>query len=128
MIGNWTDDTYAGWAPGSVPHTLFRGDRFAETLGRVNRVKEVCAPYYPTLAEAALRYSLSPAAVATVIPGMRNPAEVDMNIAYSDGAPIRPGIGDRAAANNTVAVHPPEGDLPTGVLHQNARSIDRRRG
>jgi aryl-alcohol dehydrogenase-like predicted oxidoreductase len=86
LIGNWTEDTYAGWAPGSVPHTLFRGDRFTETLGRVHRLKELCAPYYPTLAEAAIRYSLSPAAVATVIPGMRNPAEVDMNVAYSDGA------------------------------------------
>jgi aryl-alcohol dehydrogenase-like predicted oxidoreductase len=86
LIGNWTEDTYAGWAAGSVPHTLFRGDRFTETLGRVNGLKELCAPYYPTLAEAGLRYSLSPAAVATVIPGMRNPAEVDMNIAYSDGA------------------------------------------
>jgi aryl-alcohol dehydrogenase-like predicted oxidoreductase len=86
LIGNWTEDTYAWWSPGSVPHTLFRGERFAETLRRVNRLKQLCAPYYPTLAEAAIRYSLRPGEVATVIPGMRNPAEVDMNVVHSDGA------------------------------------------
>ncbi len=86
LVGHWNEDTYAGWAPGSVPHTLFRGDRFPQTLTRVQRLRKLCAPYYPTLAEAAIRYSLSPDNVATVIPGMKNPAEVDMNVAYSDGA------------------------------------------
>jgi aryl-alcohol dehydrogenase-like predicted oxidoreductase len=86
LVGHWDDDTYASWAPGSVPHTLFRGDRFPQTVTRVQRLKKLCAPYYRTLAEAAIRYSLSPANVATVIPGMKNPAEVDMNVAYSDGA------------------------------------------
>ena len=86
LVGHWTSDTYAGWAPGSVPHTLFRGGRFTETLDRVERLKELCAPYYSSLAEAAMRFSLSPRGVVTVIPGMKNPAEVDMNVAYSDGA------------------------------------------
>lgn len=85
LIGSWTADTYARWEPGSVPHTLFRGDRFAETLRRVEALKEVTSTHYPTLAEAAMRYSLSSSQVATVIPGMKNPTEVDMNIAYSDG-------------------------------------------
>ena len=86
LVGHWTPDTYAGWAPGSVPHTLFRGERFAETLTRVEQLKELCTPYYATLAEAAMRFSLSPRGVVTVIPGMKNPTEVDMNVAYSDGA------------------------------------------
>lgn len=88
LIGHWTPDTYASWEPGSVPHTLFRGNRFAETLERAEALKELCAPYFPTLAEAAMRYALSEATVATVIPGMKNPAEVDMNVAYSDGRPF----------------------------------------
>ena len=33
-----------------------------------------------------MRFSLSPRGVVTVIPGMKNPTEVDMNVAYSDGA------------------------------------------
>jgi aryl-alcohol dehydrogenase-like predicted oxidoreductase len=84
LVGNWTRDTYSGWAPGSVPHTMFRGDRFAETLVRVERLKALCAPYFPTLAEAAMRYVLSSTQLATLIPGMKTRAEVDMNLVYSD--------------------------------------------
>ncbi len=39
LVGHWTEDTYASWEPGSVPHTLFRGDRFAETLRRTERTQ-----------------------------------------------------------------------------------------
>jgi aryl-alcohol dehydrogenase-like predicted oxidoreductase len=86
LIGHWTADTYATWPEDSVPAWLFRGDRFPETLRRVQALKDLCAPYYPTLAEAALRFTLSSSEVSTVIPGMLTPAEVDMNVAYSDGA------------------------------------------
>jgi aryl-alcohol dehydrogenase-like predicted oxidoreductase len=86
LVGNWTEHTYAQWAPGSVPHTLFRGDRFGETLRRVRELAAVCAPYYSTLAEAAMRFALGEPAVAAVIPGMKNAAEVDLNVAYADGA------------------------------------------
>ncbi|MGU7775143.1 aldo/keto reductase [Burkholderia sp. MR1-5-21] len=86
LSGTWTADTYAGWAPGSVPHTMFRGERFHETLARVQKLQRVCEPYYASLAEAAMRFTLSAPQVATVIPGMKNRSEVDMNIAYSDGA------------------------------------------
>ena len=83
--GSWTKDTYAAWEPNSQPHRMFRGERFAETLARVAELKNLCAPYFPTLGEAAMRYALSPPEVSTVIPGMTTRAEVDMNIALSDG-------------------------------------------
>ncbi len=86
LVGNWEDSTYASFPEGSVPAQLFRGDRFGETLRRVRALKALCAPYYPTLAEAAMRYVLSCAELSCVIPGMLNPEQVDMNIAYSDGA------------------------------------------
>ena len=88
LAGIWTPQTYAGWQPGSQPHTMFRETRFADTLKRAEALKELCAPYYPTLAEAALRYVLSRSEVSTLIPGMRTKAEVDMNIAVSDGKPF----------------------------------------
>ena len=88
LIGHWTPQTYDRWEQGSVPHTLFRGDRFAQTLQRVEELKKVCAPYYPTLAEAAMRYTLSSPEVKTVIPGMASTSDVDHNVAYSDGAPF----------------------------------------
>jgi aryl-alcohol dehydrogenase-like predicted oxidoreductase len=86
LTGRWTTDTYATWREDSVPHHLFRGERFGETLDRVESLKRLCAPYFPTLAEAAIRFALSPTQVCTVIPGMRSMAEVDANIVYSDGA------------------------------------------
>ena len=85
LIGNWTETTYANWETGSQPHQMFRGERFKETLERVNRLKTLCAPYYSTLAEAAMRYVLSAPQLSVLIPGMKSRAEVDMNIAYSDG-------------------------------------------
>lgn len=88
LIGHWTPDTYTTWPEDSVPAWLFRGERFGETLRRVEALKTLCAPYFPTLAEAALRFTLAGPDVSTVIPGMLTPAEVDMNVAYSDGAPF----------------------------------------
>ncbi len=85
LVGNWTEDTYGSFPQGSVPAQLFRGERFAETLARVKSLKALCAPYYPTLAEAAMRYVLSCPELSCVIPGMANPAQVDMNLVYSDG-------------------------------------------
>jgi aryl-alcohol dehydrogenase-like predicted oxidoreductase len=88
LTGIWTPDSYAKFERGSQPHSMFRGGRFAETLARVEKLKAVCLPHYPALAEAAMRYVLSARQVSAVIPGMKNRAEVDMNIAYSDGAPF----------------------------------------
>jgi aryl-alcohol dehydrogenase-like predicted oxidoreductase len=79
----------------SVPRWLFRGDRFAQTLDRVDALKKLCEPYFPTLAEAALRYTLSSPHVSTVIPGMLTPEEIDMNVAYADGQPFSVELLDR---------------------------------
>jgi aryl-alcohol dehydrogenase-like predicted oxidoreductase len=65
---------------------MFRGERFAETLARVEKLEALCKPYFNTLAEAAMRYVLAAPQLSTLIPGMLNRQHVDMNIAYSDGA------------------------------------------
>ena len=85
LIGHWTDSSYSSFAAGSQPHQMFRGDRFAQTLTRVAALKADVAPYYASLAEAAMRYVLAHDAVSVLIPGMKSPEEVDMNIRYSDG-------------------------------------------
>ncbi|MDX6256747.1 MAG: hypothetical protein QOJ11_3081 [Frankiales bacterium] len=97
LVGHWTQDTYDTWPQESVPAWLFRGERFAETLRRVDRLKELCAPYYATLAEAAMRFALSAPQVSTVIPGMLTAAEVDINVAYSDGQPFPTELRDALA-------------------------------
>lgn len=88
LVGNWTTDSYAAFEPGSQPHQMFRGDRFAETLRRVGALKAEVAPFFLTLAEAAMRYVLAHDEVSVLIPGMKSPEEVDMNIRYCDGAPF----------------------------------------
>lgn len=86
LVGHWNEDTFASFPQGSVPAQLFRGDRFAETLARVQALKALCMPYYPTLAEAAMRYVLSCPELSCVIPGMLTREQVDMNVIFSDGA------------------------------------------
>lgn len=85
LVGHWTSDSYAAWEDGSQQHQMFRGDRFAATLTRIAALKLEIGKSFPTLAEAAMRYVLSHDAVSVLIPGMKTPQEVDMNIAYSDG-------------------------------------------
>jgi aryl-alcohol dehydrogenase-like predicted oxidoreductase len=62
-------------------------------------LRALCAPYFPTLAEAALRFTLASPEVATVIPGMLTPREVDMNVAYADGKPFPPELLDAVAGH-----------------------------
>lgn len=86
LVGHWTADSYAAWESGSQQHQMFRDGRFAETLARVASLKTEIGDSFPTLAEVAMRYVLSHSAVSVLIPGMKTPDEVDMNIAYSDGS------------------------------------------
>lgn len=102
LTGAWTEGTYDSWEAGSQPHRMFRGGRFAETLARANALKALCAPHYPTLAEAAVRFVLSRPEVSVLIPGMRTPAEVDMNVAYSDGLPFPPDLAAALPAHGWV--------------------------
>lgn len=102
LIGNWTADSYAGFEPGSQPHQMFRGQRFAETLTRVAALRTEIAPYYSNLAEAAMRYVLAHEAVSVLIPGMKTPAEVDMNIRYCDAQPFPAALLDRLPAHRWV--------------------------
>ncbi len=86
LVGNWNANSYSQFETGTQQFNMFRGERFTETLKRVQTLKDICGPYYATLAEAAMRYVLSEPRVSTLIPGMKNREEVDMNIAYCDGA------------------------------------------
>ncbi len=102
LIGNWTGDSYSRFEPGSQPHSMFRGERFAETLARAESLKTLCKPFYPTLAEAAMRFVLSAPQLSTLIPGMKNRAEVDMNIAYSDGKAFPEELQQKLSAHGWI--------------------------
>lgn len=64
---------------------FFRGDRKQKVFDRVEKLKSLLGSEAETLAELALRFTLSHPAVSSVIPGMRTTNHVTSNISYSDG-------------------------------------------
>jgi aryl-alcohol dehydrogenase-like predicted oxidoreductase len=66
----------------------FAGDRLARTAARVEKIRAVVGDRELDLATAALKFALKPAAVSTVIAGMRNPEQARRNCAVGDLPPI----------------------------------------
>lgn len=66
----------------------FSGGRLQEAVKRAEKLKFLVRGEIQTLAQAALKFVLSHPAVSTVIPGMRKPANVESNVAISDGKPL----------------------------------------
>jgi aryl-alcohol dehydrogenase-like predicted oxidoreductase len=76
------------------PDTTFPGDdvrqnfltpkRLEEAIARVDEVKSIIGGTARALAEGALRFVLANDAVSTVIPGMRNIRQVEMNVAADE--------------------------------------------
>jgi aryl-alcohol dehydrogenase-like predicted oxidoreductase len=64
---------------------FFRGDRKQQVVARVEELRSLLGTEAATLAELALRFTLSHDAVSTVIPGMRTESHVDANLSWSDG-------------------------------------------
>jgi len=77
---------------------FFAGDRKRKVYERVERLKKVLGAEAASLPELALRFTLSPDAVSTVIPGMRRLSHVDSNIAVSDGRRLSPQMLERLRA------------------------------
>ncbi len=86
LTGKWTAETT--FEPGDFRNNYFAGDRLARTLQRVEQVKEAVGDAEPDLPTAALKFALKPAAVSTVIPGMRNMRQAEMNCGVSDQPPM----------------------------------------
>ncbi|HKJ90617.1 MAG TPA: aldo/keto reductase [Oceanipulchritudo sp.] len=66
----------------------FAGDRLKRVVKRVDRIKEKVDTSDCSLAELALCFALEHPAVSTVIAGMRNPRQVQMNVPVSDLPPL----------------------------------------
>ncbi len=71
--------------------TYFYSSASPEILDRARRMRDVCARYDVPLAAAAIQFALGHPAVATVLCGMRSPAEVAENSAAFE-LPIPPDL------------------------------------
>src|SRR5439155_12702847 len=86
LTGKFTAATKFG--PDDFRSRFFAGDRLGRTIDRVGKVRQTIGAAEPSLATAALKFVLKPAAVSTVIPGIRNVAQAEMNCAVSDQPPM----------------------------------------
>jgi len=75
-VGSSAGDAHYDYGP--VPETL---------LDKVRRIERVCAAHHVALPAAALQFVLAHPQVASVIPGLANPAEVRSTVDYAT-API----------------------------------------
>jgi len=82
LTGKFTEQTR--FAEGEFRHHYFAGDRLARTVRRVEKIKAAIGSAEPDVATAALKFALKPAAVSTVIPGMRTVRQAELNCRVSD--------------------------------------------
>ena len=61
----------------------------------MSKVKEALGSDEPDLPAAALKFALKPAAVSTVIPGMRSVRQAEMNCGVSDQPPMTDEVEER---------------------------------
>ncbi len=82
LTGKLTHDTQ--FAEGDIRRGYFAGDRLGRTVHRVEAIRQSIADREPDLVTAALKFALKPTAVSTVIPGIRNVRQAELNCAVGD--------------------------------------------
>lgn len=86
LTGKLTEQTT--FPDGDFRKGYFAGDRLPRTIQRVKKIQQTLGAAEPDLPTAALKFALKPPAVSTVIPGMRNTRQVELNLAISDQPPL----------------------------------------
>lgn len=77
LTGKLTESTR--FPEGDIRGSYFAGDRLSRTVMRVRAIEAAIAGQEPDTATAALKFALKPAAVSTVIAGIRNPWQAERN-------------------------------------------------
>ncbi len=85
--------------PDDFRSRYFAGDRLARTVDRVAKVQREVGAAERDLPTAALKFGLKPRAVSTVIPGIRNAAQAELNMAVSDMPPLSDELERRLRAH-----------------------------
>jgi aryl-alcohol dehydrogenase-like predicted oxidoreductase len=82
LTGKFTRQTT--FPKGDFRSDYFRGERLGRVVDRVERIRADLEGSGFGLPQAALKFALSHPAVGTVIAGIRNPSQAEMNLAVSD--------------------------------------------
>jgi aryl-alcohol dehydrogenase-like predicted oxidoreductase len=88
LTGKLTPDTK--FPEGDFRHNYFSGNRKQEVWDAVQAIARDTGVPLDQLPTLALRFCLTPSAVSTVIPGMRDARHVIANVAASDAGPLPP--------------------------------------
>ena len=98
LTGKFTSSTR--FEEGDFRNNYFAGDRLERTVKRVAKVKETIGSAEKDLATAALKFALKPSTVSTVIPGIRNVKQAELNCAVSDMPQISDDLERKLRAHN----------------------------
>jgi len=98
LTGKLTESTRFG--EGDVRSRYFAGDRLARTVRRVEEIRAAVGDREADLVTTALKFALKPAAVSTVIPGIRNVRHAEMNLSVSDQSPLTDALENELRAFN----------------------------
>lgn len=98
LTGKFTDKTT--FADGDFRRHYFSGDRLIRTVRRVDGVRLSLEGSGLTLPQASLKFALAHPAVSTVIPGMRNTDQVNLNCAAASLPPIAPELLEKLRSHN----------------------------
>lgn len=88
LSGNFTKETT--FPEGDLRKKYFSEDRLTELVKRTDELKRILNNEAGSLPELDLRFILSHKEVSSVIPGMRNPQNVDNNLKVPDGRKLSP--------------------------------------
>lgn len=97
LTGKLTPETQ--FPEGDFRSGYFGGDRLGRTVARVERIRADLEGSGYEMPQAAIKFALSHPAMSTVIPGMRNVAQVESNTAVSDLPDPPPDLIERLRAH-----------------------------
>jgi len=89
------------WDEGDWRNSYFVPENLSASVDRAEALRPIVPPSM-TMAEMALRFSLSEPTVSTVIPGMRSIKNVNANMAASDAGSLPQELLDKLAAHRWV--------------------------
>ena len=98
LSGKFTGETT--FPEGDLRKKYFAGERLSELVRRTDELKFLLDGEAESLPELYLRYILSHEEISSVIPGMRNPQNVENNLKISDGRKLSPELIEELKKNS----------------------------